>query len=226
MDITIIDSGINPWHSHVQGVQGGIALQLTESGQVMAGEDFRDELGHGTAIAGVIREKAPHARLHAVKIFHRKLAAPIALLLGALEWAVQQPSKIIHLSLGTELEEYRPELARLCRLAHESNRIIVAAARSPDDLVYPGSFETVIGVCWNREGGQNSLIFHPDKAVEFGAYGRPKPIEGLPQEQNFGGSSFAAARVTAMAAQLLEQNPAAGVGWVKDMLKKKAQGDI
>ena len=53
--IAVIDSGINPGHSHVQGVAGGSSYHLEASGKVVAGADFRDDVGRGTAIAWVIR---------------------------------------------------------------------------------------------------------------------------------------------------------------------------
>jgi hypothetical protein len=224
IDIVIIDSGVNPWHSHVQGVAGGISFDLDESGEVVASDDYRDETGHGTAIAGVIRESVPGARLHAVRVFRRELEAPMAVLRAALEWAVEQRPKMIHLSLGTEREEYRPALEELCRQAFEQGTVIVAAARTPEDRVYPGVFDTVIGACWDRSlGAESAIVYHPGKQVEFGAWGRPRPLPGLPEEMNFKGSSFAAARVTALAARMLEENPQQGTEWVRQALKKVAK---
>ena len=96
IDIAIIDSGINPWHSHVQGVEGGTGFFLDQSGDVVENGDFMDELGHGTAIAGIIREKAPSAKLYAVKIFKNELEAPASLLFAALKWAIKRKMKIIY----------------------------------------------------------------------------------------------------------------------------------
>jgi subtilisin family serine protease len=223
IDIAIIDSGVNPWHSHVQGVAGGVSFHVDESGEVAASDDYRDPLGHGTAIAGVIREKVPDGRLHAVRIFHESLEAPMSLLIAALEWAVEEQAKMIHLSLGTEREEFRPELERICRVASEKDMVIVAAARGPDDRVYPGAFETVIGVYWDRACVDDSLVYHPGRSVEFGACGRPLALPGMPEEDNFRGSSFAAARVTGLAADLLAKNPTQGAGWVKKALKNMAE---
>jgi len=59
---------------------------------------------------------------------------------------------------------------------------------------------------WHRACDPDDLIYHPDNAVEFGAHGYPRQLPGLPREMNFSGSSFAAARVTAMAARLIEKN--------------------
>jgi hypothetical protein len=224
LDIVIIDSGVNPWHSHVQGVAVGISFDLDESGEVIPSDDYRDETGHGTAIAGVIRESVPQARLHAVRIFRRELEAPMAVLQAALEWAVDKRPKMIHLSLGTEREEYKPALEELCRHAYEKGTVIIAAGRTPTDRVYPGVFDTVIGVCRDRScDEERAIVYHPGKQVEFGAWGRPRPLPGLPQEMNFKGSSFAAARVTAMAAQMLEQQPQQGTEWVRMALKRVAK---
>jgi subtilisin family serine protease len=226
IEIAVIDSGINPGHSHVQGVAGGISFHLEATGKVAEGVDFSDELGHGTAIAGVIRERNPQAKIYAVKIFHQLLEAPAALLLAAMQWAIRARVNIIHLSLGTERSEYRGDLKQLCRDAVRKDIVIIAAARALEDQVLPAIFDEVIGVYWNHDCENGSLIYYPEKSVEFGAYGRPRALPGIPQELNFGGSSFAAAHVTAMAADILEHHPMAGIVWVKEMLRKKAKEDI
>lgn len=220
--IALIDSGVNPGHFHVQGVEGGLGFCVNSEGRVTESSDFNDEIGHGTAIAGIIRGKVPSARIYALKIFHKDLNAPVSLLLAALEWAIRHNIEIIHLSLGTEREEYRADLEKLCRRAYHKGIVILAAARSPDDRVYPSAFETVIGVYRNRDCDENSVVYHPGSPVEFGAHGFPRAIPGIPQERNFCGNSFAVAHVTARAVQVLEKHPNAGVDTVKDKLAETA----
>jgi hypothetical protein len=223
IDIALIDSGVNTTHSHVGTVAGGVALALDSNGSLIIGDEFNDEIGHGTAIAGVISAGAPSARLHAIKIFREELNAAAPLLLAALEWAVERSMKIIHLSLGTEREENRKALAAICDAAKERNIVVVASARSADDGIIPASFDSVIGVYWDKECAEDSLIYYSDTPIEFGAYGLPRPLPGLPQEMNFRGHSFAAARVTARAARLLERNPGGGVDWVRKEMAKTAR---
>ena len=127
----------------------------------------------------------------------------MASLLAALEWAVEQNAKIIHLSLGTRNERFKDVLEPLCRRAFERGTILVAAATAADALVWPAVLDTAIGVYWSALCDEQTLIHHPDNPVEFGAHGLARPIPGRPQELNFRGSSFAAARVTARIAQLL-----------------------
>jgi hypothetical protein len=207
MNIAIIDSGINPNHSHVQSVAGGVGISLDEKGGLQFSADYSDTLGHGTAIAGVIREKVPTANLYAIKIFHERLTASIQSLLTAIGWAVEHEMKIIHLSLGTTLCQYKKDLEDLCQQALRLGSIVVAAARGPDDHIYPASLETVIGAYWEPECQKDVLQYHAERRIDFGAYGCPRPLPGLPQRLNLQGHSFAAAHVTAHTAKLLESHP-------------------
>ncbi len=218
--IAIIDSGINPGHPHVGDVAGGLSLDLNPQGEAIKSDDFHDAIGHGTAIAGVIRGKSPDAKLYAIKIFHEALKAPSSLLLAALEWAVRSRMKMVHLSLGTVHEEDRDALKKLCQSAYDKGMVIIAAARSRDDRVFPAVFETVIAAYHHPECDETTLVHHPEGPIEFGACGLPRPLPGLPQELNFRGHSFAAAHITAKVARMLEKNPDAETLWVKGELGK------
>src|SRR5437016_6171577 len=99
MKIAIIDSGINPEHPHVGGITSSVCI---------AGADTVDHLGHGTAVAGAIREKSSDAELFAVKVFDRRLSANIATIIRALEWSRAQRVDIINLSLGTRNPAHQP----------------------------------------------------------------------------------------------------------------------
>jgi hypothetical protein len=205
-----------------------MAFGTGSNGDVLLCEDFRDEIGHGTAIAGVVRERAPRAEIHALKIFDRELRAPFLVLVEALEWAIRHEMKLIHLSLGSTEGSHRPGLERLCRLARNRGSLIVASARSVDDRVYPSVFDSVIGVCKDPRCGPDAIVHYPGRDVNFGAHGSPRPIPGLPQSRNFYGSSFAAARVTALAAQLLCRSPQSspeGIFEELTSLSCKAWGD-
>lgn len=225
VSIALIDSGVNAVHSHVGWVAAGLALYTGRGGEVVRiYGDLEDRIGHGTAVAGVIRHKVPEADLYAVKIFHSQLRAPVSLLAGALEWAVEHRIKVIHLSLGSTAEEGREAIRALCSEAFDRGLVIVAAARSHEDPVYPASLPTVIGVCWDRTCGPDDLVYQERGPIEFGANGLARPLPGIAQERNFRGGSFAAARVTAAAARLLRDDPSAGVLWVRERLIEAAAG--
>jgi subtilisin family serine protease len=117
--IAIIDSGIHPGHPHVGQIAGAVEITL-------AGErpDAIDRLGHGTAVAGAIREKAPDAELYAVKVFDRRLTANIGVILRALEWCRDHHMDLVNLSLGTENPAHRDGFLRIL----DKDLLVVSAA--------------------------------------------------------------------------------------------------
>lgn len=221
--VAVIDSGVNPQHPHVKGVAGGVGFYPGADGGVETTPDFHDAIGHGTAVAGIIREGLPAARLFALKIFGDTLRAPARLLGAALAWAVDRRIKVIHLSLGTANPAHRPALERICRQAFDRELVVVAAGRGPDNVIWPSMLETVVGVFWDPTCGPGRISYHPGRPIAFGAHGWPRALPGLPQERNFRGHSFAAAHVTAEVARLLAGNPSAGPDWVRQQLTKKTR---
>ena len=111
--VGIVDSGINPDHPHVGQVMGGVFLHADGESP-----DFVDRIGHGTAVAGVIREKAPAAELYAVRIFDRRLAANIDTLMRGLNWCLAQGIHIVNLSVGTANDQHRPRFEDFLARAH------------------------------------------------------------------------------------------------------------
>ena len=83
--VAIIDSGVHAAHPHVGGIVTGFGI--AEDGT--RSDDFVDRLGHGTAVAAAIREKAPDAELVAIKIFRRSLAADASTLVRAIDAALE-----------------------------------------------------------------------------------------------------------------------------------------
>lgn len=205
--IAIIDSGVNPVHPHVQGVEKGLSFFRNDKNQIIQTNDYIDTIGHGTAIAGIIRKKAHFAKLYAIKIFYEKLATQVSVLMAALNWAIDNDMHIINLSLGTRQPEYKKDLMKICARAYKKNIFIVSSAKDHSDIIFPSVFKTVTGVYWNKECDETSFTYHPNSPIEFGAHGRPRPIPGLAQEDNFSGSSFAAAYMTGNIALKLKNDP-------------------
>jgi len=78
--IAVVDTGIHAGHPHLGAVEPGIAFDH-------AGEPFQDvvdRLGHGTAVAAAIHEKAPEAALVPIKVFDRRLSTSGRALAAAL----------------------------------------------------------------------------------------------------------------------------------------------
>ncbi len=217
-NIAIIDSGINVEHPHVQKVIGGHGVAMNTRGKIKQTTDFRDCIGHGTAITGIICKYAPFAGMYGIRIFQQELRASALVFVESLKWAIRQNFKIIHLSLGIEHGKHTEELQALCQKAYNQGIIVIAAARLPEDSLLPAALDTVIGVYWHRACSVQQLIYHPQKPVEFGAHGWPRPIPGIPPEVNFRGHSFAAAHLTAKAAQLVKAGPVINTDSLKEAL--------
>lgn len=181
MKIAVIDSGIHAGHAHVGRVAGGVSF---------AGPDFDDRLGHGTAVAGAIREKCPCADLYAVKVFDRRLSTTIENLLRALEWSMRNAMDVINLSLGTDNARHREPFERVIA----RGALLVSAA---DRL--PGNLPGVIGVAADAACPRDAYRFHDGI---FYASPYPQPIPGVPVERNLNGSSFAVANLTGFLARL------------------------
>ncbi len=193
MLVAILDSGVTPGHPHIGNVVGGIAI--TPQG---LSSDFVDWLGHGTAVAAAVHEKAPEADLLIVKIFGRQLSASIDQLVMGLEWALDQSADLINLSLGTRNETHQPRLRGSIERAARSGARIISARQMNGEACYPGCMPGVIGVNADANIPRAEVRFLGDLAV---ASPYPRPIPGVPQEKNLHGISFAVANVTGFLAK-------------------------
>lgn len=189
MKIAIIDSGVHPGHPHVGEIAGAVAITL-------AGEnnDAIDRLGHGTAVAGAVREKVPDAELYAVKVFDQRLSANISVILRALEWCRQHHMDLVNLSLGTENPAHRDRFLRVLG----DDLLVVSPAN-----VLPGILPGVIGVAPDPDCPRDAFRYH---SGVFHASPYPRPIPGVPVERNLQGVSFAVANMTGLAARLLKNS--------------------
>jgi hypothetical protein len=186
MKIAIIDSGIHPGHPHVGAIAGWVEIKPRDEGS-----DAIDRLGHGTAVAGAIREKAPDAELYAVKVFDGRLSANIGVILRALEWCRDHGMDLVNLSLGTENPVHSESFLRV--LGHDL--LVISAANA-----LPGSLAGVIGVAPDRDCPRDAFRYHTGM---FHASPYPRPIPGVPVDRNLHGASFAVANMTGLVARAL-----------------------
>jgi Subtilase family len=190
MKIAIIDSGIHPGHPHVGEVAG--AVEITLAGEE---QDTIDRLGHGTAVAGAIREKAPDAELYAVKVFDRRLTANIDVIVRALAWCRDHEMDLVNLSLGTRNPAHGGRFVRVLA----DDLLVVSAAGA-----LPGSLPGVIGVAPDPDCPRDAFRYHDGM---FYASPYPRPIPTVPMERNLQGVSFAVANMTGLVARSLEFTP-------------------
>jgi len=220
--IAVIDSGVHTAHPHIGGVSGGIAIG--EDGRL--GDDFVDRLGHGTAVAAAIHEKAPQAEIVALKVFWRTLSTDIITLVRAIDLAAERGAALINLSLGTGELRHRDVLQRAVERARSRGAIVVSAAENDGVEWLPGSLPAVLPVRldWTCDRFAYRLVEYRGRRA-IAASGYPREIPGVSPGRNLKGISFAVANATGFAARALEAVPGAALPDLVDELWRQQVED-
>ena len=217
--IAVIDSGVHAAHPHVGGVAGGVGIR--DDGTAI--DDYVDRLGHGTAVAAAIHEKAPGARIFAIKVFWRTLATDIETLVRGIETAAAQGAQVINLSLGTNEARHKTRLQHAVAAASARGSIVVAANDDNGARWFPGSLDGVVGVQadWTCERDRYAIGVVEGRPV-LTASPYPREIPGVPRANNLHGISFAVANASGFVARALEAAPGADAGRVFAVVKEAA----
>ncbi|HKB10724.1 MAG TPA: S8 family serine peptidase [Vicinamibacterales bacterium] len=199
--VAILDSGVHATHPHVNGIAGGVAIG--EDGTLR--DDFTDRLGHGTAVAAAIREKAPDAELIAIKVFWRSLATDVRTIERAFDEALARGAQVINVSLGTTDMQHRDRFAAAVARAGAGGAIVVATDEDEGTRWLPGALDAVVPVRadWTRDRDSYALATVDGRTVVL-ASPYPRDIPGVPRERNINGVSFAVANASAFVARALE----------------------
>lgn len=205
--VAVIDSGAHHGHPHLGSLAGGIAFGPNG----FQSDDYTDRIGHGTAVASVIREKCPQAEIYAVKVFDRRLVTDVGSLVRALDWCATQKMRLVNLSLGTSNPNHAEALQSAVYRIRSAGGDVIAALEDQGVVYLPGSLDGVIPVKldWDCPRGRSEKRTRENRSV-FYASGYPRPIPGVPPERNLKGVSFAVANVTGLLARdlLLAETPA------------------
>jgi len=197
--VAVIDSGVHAPHPHIGNIEAGVALALDGRPDI----DTVDRLGHGTAVAAAIHEKAPGATILPVKVFDRELRATADALVAAITWAVEARVDLINLSLGTANPAHQGRLGEALVAAARAGVGLVAAAEQDGTRWLPGSLPLAIGVtvdweCPRAEAMVTATMEGAVRRLRIAASGYPRPIPGVPPERNLKGISFAVANATGL----------------------------
>jgi hypothetical protein len=186
--------------------------------------DFVDRIGHGTAITAVIREKAPHAEIYAVKVFDRALRTEAQALMAALDWAIGREIPLVNLSLGTTVSAHEEALRDRVERAAAKGVLVVCALVAADGSSYlPGRLPQVLAVelDWHCPREVVRPALRSDGRWICRASGYPRPIPGVPPERNLKGLSFAVANVTGCLARLLDGSGHLSLGEARTLLERE-----
>jgi hypothetical protein len=138
-----------------------------------------------------------------VKIFDRRLSAPIDRLVAGLRWAIRERMDLINLSLGTANVEHAGLLGEVVHEAVAAGTRIVGAYEDARVRWLPGCLRGVTPVLldWDVPRDAVSVCTVENGETAYRASGFPRPIPGLAPEHNLKGISFAVANVTGLLAR-------------------------
>lgn len=200
--IAVVDSGIAAGHPHVGAVASGVAIVGDDPA------DTADRLGHGTAVAAAIREKAPWAELVPVRVLEQQLVTTARILATAITRAVEDGARLVNLSLGTTNPAHLPLFESAIAAAVERGAIVVSALGESGTRLFPGSLTGAIGVAADPACDRFRVGVRADSSgTALVASPLPRPIPGVDPTRNLSGVSFAVANATGLLARLLAARP-------------------
>jgi subtilisin family serine protease len=207
--VAIVDTGVHGAHPHVGGISAARGVDL----HGRRSDEVADRLGHGTAVAAAIREKAPACDLVSVRVFGATLSTSIDAIDAGIRVAVDLGATLINLSLGTSNQDHEPRLVEAVTYAAARGAVIVSAAPQGDVRWLPGALAGVAAVEVDDTLARDALAIRsatPGRLV-LAASPLPRPAPGIPAERNFRGPSFAVANATGILAAGLEGASAPGL---------------
>ena len=224
--VAVLDSGIDTTHEALRGVNLTDDVAFERDGTfVRMVEGTGDAMGHGTAVAWIIRSIAPEAEIGSFRILDGDLKSRTTLVWEAARLAVEKGYHILNCSFGSPGDaRFVMPYKEWTDLAYLNGVHIVAACNNHDFTTreWPGWFPTVITVnlasmdpeIWHRRAGS---------LVEFTAHGHDVRV---PWRDNawrvVTGSSYAAPRLTGRLARLLGAFPGISVEEAKGLLRRLA----
>lgn len=206
--IAIVDTGIDATHPAVGEVRAGVRLQRTRDGQVSIDTDYHDDFGHGTACAGIVRKRAEACELLAVKVSSGTDPISPQVLAAGIDWATEHGADVINVSAGTTGADGAVALTEPCARAAAKGVVIVASESNDGQTSWPAALKGVLAV--GGEATERDVYAYRCDSQEprrLAAYGGYQKVAWLkPRFLFISGVSFAAARISAIVALVLEHD--------------------
>ena len=211
--IAVLDSGIEASHPDLGGLQlaDDIVIKLNSNKFEIVPGEGRDLYGHGTAVAGIIREVAPEAEIGSIRVLGEALSARTAIILEGAMQAMERGYHILNCSLGCGIVDHVLKYKTWVDKAFLKGVHVVAACNNTDfgRPDWPAFFSSVLSVNMAYTDNRQEIFYKPGHLVELAACGVDVNVAWAEGETaTVTGSSFAAPRVTGMLACLLSEFPA------------------
>jgi subtilisin len=210
--IAVLDSGIEADHPALGGMTLADDLAVVDDGLQLRGVPGQgvDLFGHGTAIAGILRQIAPDAQIGSIRVLGAQLRSRTAIICEGVRQALDRGYHILHCSFGCSREDQVLQYKDWIDQAYVAGRHIVAACNNHDFLrrEWPGHFPSVITVNFAATDIPDALFYRPGHLVEFAARGADLDVAWSGgQRKRVTGSSFAVPHAAGLLARLLSKCP-------------------
>jgi subtilisin family serine protease len=210
--IALLDSGIEVNHPSLKGLslEDDLAVVEVDSRLSVIPGEGRDLYGHGTAIAGILQQLAPEAKIGSFRVLGEQLRARTLIIREGARLALERGYHILNCSFGCSREDHVLFYKDWVDDAYMQGRHIVAACNNLDFTrrEWPGHFPTVITVNFAQCNRPDALFCRTGQMVEFAARGEEIEVAWLGgTRKKVTGSSFAAPHITALLSRLLSHSP-------------------
>ena len=207
--IAMLDTGVDEDHPELAGrIAASYELAQSEGVYSCVPAKGTDEVGHGTACAGIIKRIAPDAELHSIKVIGASARGSSEELIQGLRWAIDNRMNVISASLGTLDRRSREKIGDLADEAFYQGIALVAAANNRGQVAYPANLSSVIAVDSDAMSDPLDWRYNLKLPIELAANGiyveAPSPGGG---SKFYTGTSFACPHASAIVARILSVYP-------------------
>lgn len=228
--VAVLDTGVDNKHPDLQGrlVPGTNTVNPLRS--------TRDDVGHGTHVAGIIAATADNGigvagmanvRVMPVKVFGNSQEGSDTSISDGIIWAADHGAKVINMSFGSFFRS--PLLNDAIEYARDKGVVMVAAAGNwaSEYISYPAALKDVISVAATNNKDELSEFSSFGPEIDVSAPGEDiystfwDPYKGSSYREE-SGTSMASPMVAGLAALLLSRNPKLSAEGVRQQIEASA----
>lgn len=228
--VAVIDSGIDEDNSLID------YSKLYQAKSYVNGErSCDDKIGHGTAVVGIIQGYAPDAFITPLMYYTTYVSGVpriggVSAICKAIYDAVDNyKCKIINISSGITYES--DELKAAIDYAESKGVIVISAVGNDnkiaaDRVFYPAAYDTVIGVGAIDIEKVVAGFSQRNKSVTTVAYGVDIKVPGIKNGDRYAtvsGTSYAAAALCGIAADIVEDYPDISPAQFRSLIKSSCR---
>lgn len=230
--LAIIDRGVDVDHKRLLDANiSGVTVYLGKD-CVSFLDQFKDDDGHGTAVAGIIHKTNPKIALVAVKLSTHLGIITEKVLCEGIKYCYTQRNdiKMINVSLGIGSSDISDDLRQACQNAKNKGITIISSTHNfPAKNCYPAYFPFVIGVATGILKQRSTFKFLGKGAINILAKGT---VQRVPWKNGTfkisSGTSFASAHFSGLISKIImeQQDPSFEFNEVLKLAKKYSSKDI